>query len=63
MDNAAEDLQAVVVEMLERQSDRFQYSTIAQTLQKQFEQVTLQAGGYSGSPIGQQFLFKYKHLL
>lgn len=63
VDNTPEEINAVVVEMLDRQSGQLEYAREDEYLQEQFNTVALEAGSYRGSRIGRDFLVKYAELL
>ncbi|MGD2179774.1 TIGR04372 family glycosyltransferase [Lusitaniella coriacea] len=63
VDNTPEEIDAVVVEMLDRQLGQLEYVQEDERLQEQFNTVALEAGSYRGSPIGRDFLVKYAELL
>jgi putative glycosyltransferase (TIGR04372 family) len=63
VDNTPEEINAVVLEMLDRQSGQLNYTPEDDRLQEQFNTIALEAGSYRGSRIGRDFLANYAELL
>jgi len=63
MDNTAEEINDLVLEMLESIEGTIKYTKEDEYLQQQFHKQAVAHGIYRGSRLGQAFLRKYAYLL
>jgi putative glycosyltransferase (TIGR04372 family) len=63
VDNTAEEINALVLEMLDRVDGIIKYEPEDERLQKRFEQITTANGGYTAARVGRDFLRRHNDLI
>ncbi|MEO8040818.1 MAG: TIGR04372 family glycosyltransferase [Betaproteobacteria bacterium] len=62
-DNAPEEIEVAVIELMDRLEGRLAYSAEDEALQKRYFDLAIECGSYKGSRIGRAFLAQYSYLL